>query len=287
MPTNRHLSALPHQGPVDPSPGPGKRGRRQGVVDPAAGPVAELAHELAMLKLAAGDPSYDQMRRDLGAQASKSALSAAARGADLPSWETTWEFVRCLAPAGTDLHELRSEWRGRWESARDTTDVPGSDGLRAADERKSLSRWTAIAAPVAVVVVGLGAWFVVRGDDDAPAPPLPGDSTFFVGDVTVPDGTEVDPGETFVKVWELRNSGRVPWEGRYFQRQPDSQGDCRSVGRFPVPATQPGEPVRVGVTVIAPAQPGRCKVYWKMVDEQGRMFFPDRRAMYYQVVVPG
>ena len=32
------------------------------------------------------------------------------------------------------------------------------------------------------------------------------------------DGTPVAVGSTFVKVWEVQNTGSVPWRGRYLQR---------------------------------------------------------------------
>ena len=99
---------------------PRKRGRRARRPDPDDGPVAAFAHALLTLKESAGDPSYDRMRVEFGAMASKSALSAAARGVVLPSWETTWEYVRSLAVTalGQDEQETRNAWRARWESAR-------------------------------------------------------------------------------------------------------------------------------------------------------------------------
>lgn len=100
---------------------PGRRGRT--ALGPAGetGPVAGFARRLWELKRAAGDPSYDRMRDELGALASKSALSAAARGRQLPSWETTWEFVRVLAVGvlGQEEASARLEWRGCWEKARE------------------------------------------------------------------------------------------------------------------------------------------------------------------------
>ncbi|MEU8635585.1 NBR1-Ig-like domain-containing protein [Amycolatopsis sp. NPDC048633] len=100
---------------------PGRRGRI--ALGPAeeTGPVAGFARRLWELKRAAGDPSYDRMRDEFGALASKSALSAAARGRHLPSWETTWEFVRVLAVGvlGQDETSARLEWRGCWEKARE------------------------------------------------------------------------------------------------------------------------------------------------------------------------
>ncbi|CAL9467889.1 hypothetical protein SUDANB95_02756 [Actinosynnema sp. ALI-1.44] len=99
-----------------------KRTGRRGRVARAPegdGPVAVFARQLWELKQQAGDPSYAAMRDDHGALASTSALSAAARGTQLPSWDTTWEFVRSLAVGvlGQDEHEVYARWRRRWEQA--------------------------------------------------------------------------------------------------------------------------------------------------------------------------
>ncbi|MEV0680262.1 hypothetical protein AB0I60_27475 [Actinosynnema sp. NPDC050436] len=98
--------------------GTGRRGR---VAKAPEGdhPAAAFARRLWELKQRAGDPSYDIMRKDYGALASKSALSAAARGAQLPSWDTTWEFVRSLAVGvlGQDEHHARTQWRRWWDEA--------------------------------------------------------------------------------------------------------------------------------------------------------------------------
>jgi hypothetical protein len=98
----------------------GRRGRRSRRPDPASGPVAALAERLWRLKKQAGDPSYAEMA-SLGAAASKSSLAAAAQGRTLPSWGTTWEFVRVLAVdrLGMDPVETEREWRAYWQRARD------------------------------------------------------------------------------------------------------------------------------------------------------------------------
>ncbi|WP_372663788.1 NBR1-Ig-like domain-containing protein [Amycolatopsis kentuckyensis] len=112
---------------------PGRRGRV--ALGPAeeSGPVAGFARRLWELKRAAGDPSYDRMRDELGALASKSALSAAARGRQLPSWETTWEFVRVLAVGvlGQDEPAVLLQWRGWWEQAREPEAEPAGAEQRA------------------------------------------------------------------------------------------------------------------------------------------------------------
>lgn len=262
---------------------PGKRGRRQALPDPAAGPIAGFAHALAMLKIRAGDPSYDRMRAELGAMASKSALSAAARGRDLPSWETTWEFVRSLSGPDADLDQVRREWRGRWDAARAAA---GPDPVPAPPARRSDRRVMAVGLVIGATVGGL-LWLLVAAGG-APAPPIDGDASALVADVTVPDGSLVAAGVPFVKTWELRNAGTVPWTGRFLQRLPGGDGAaCRTPDRVPVPATQPGEPVGVSVTVEAPVGPATCTVYWKMVDGQGRAYFPKARPLFFEVTVAG
>jgi hypothetical protein len=81
------------------------------------------------LKQAAGDPSYDRMRDELGALASKSALSAAARGDRLPSWDTAWEFARVLAVGvlGQDEDRARRYWRAAWETAAHPEPAPAPE----------------------------------------------------------------------------------------------------------------------------------------------------------------
>jgi DNA-binding XRE family transcriptional regulator len=54
---------------------------------------------------------------------------------------------------------------------------------------------------------------------DDPSPyPIPGDASTFVDDVTVPCGTEMPPYYEFKKIWRIRNSGTVPWVGRWLRR---------------------------------------------------------------------
>jgi hypothetical protein len=293
---------------------PGRRGRV--ALGPAGetGPVAEFARRLWELKRAAGDPSYDRMRDELGALASKSALSAAARGRQLPSWETTWEFVRVLAVGvlGQDEPAALLEWRGAWEKAREpVAQAPGAEPPRrwffarepSLGRRRSPGgvaargnspvgepgfparrRWAAygLAAAVALVLV-VALAFVFGGTPDEPA--AAGDVSEFIADVTVPDGTAVAAGSRFTKTWELRNAGSVGWIGRYLVRSGSFGGpdQCRTPDRVPVPYTAPGEHVRISVDVQAPSAAGHCQVYWKMADSEGHLLLPDARAVFFSV----
>ncbi|SFP36940.1 Ig-like domain-containing protein [Amycolatopsis arida] len=162
-------------------------------------------------------------------------------------------------------------------------------------------RWLA-AAVVAVCVLTVGALVALRYLDlagtgepaaalpeskrpDGPAgPAVPGDASAFVRDVTIPDGTEVPTGAHFVKTWELRNAGTVPWVDRYL-RSYGGPGGCVSAERVPIPPTRPGETVAISVEVRAPDEPGYCQVYWKMVDAKDRLLLPGNRGVYYLVEV--
>lgn len=55
--------------------------------------------------------------------------------------------------------------------------------------------------------------------EDRPHYPIPGDAVVFVADVTVPDGTVMPPYFEFEKIWRVRNSGTVPWVGRWLARR--------------------------------------------------------------------
>ncbi|ULR51753.1 AAA family ATPase [Streptomyces deccanensis] len=77
-------------------------------LDPAAGPVPRLAHELRELRRAAGSPSYRSMAGAAGFSAA--ALSKAASGTRLPSLAAVQGYVRaCGGDPG--------EWELRWKQA--------------------------------------------------------------------------------------------------------------------------------------------------------------------------
>jgi hypothetical protein len=123
--------------------------------------------------------------------------------------------------------------------------------------------------------------------------PIAGDASEWGREVSVPDGTLVQPGEVFNKSWELRNAGTVPWHGRFLSRLGASEGDDvpQSPARVPIPDTEPGESVTISVPVRAPESPGEYQVHWKMTDQHGRQYFPSDEmywgGIWLRIVVPG
>ncbi|WP_157740007.1 NBR1-Ig-like domain-containing protein [Micromonospora narathiwatensis] len=288
------------------------------------------------------------MSTRLGAAASKSSLAAAAQGRSLPSWETTWEFVRVLAVdrLGRDPSDTEKEWRERWMQARAAGHSAGtasaadaapeprgaaeastvSDGTPTAETSEteeprpaggdSGARRGGRAAPAAaepaparlpgrrrVGIAGLAAHVAVlggvvvlafvaldrRGANDGGKSPAIAvndhDDSRFEGDITYPDGTLVPPNTSFTKIWRIRNTGTVVWANRSLARINDEP--CQAPKTVAIPQTMPGEAVDIAVSVRTPGTPGSCKIYWKMADEDGRMFFPLKRPIFLDVRVGG
>ncbi|WP_219152688.1 hypothetical protein [Amycolatopsis sp. TNS106] len=159
--------------------------RRRGRVAKApAGtdPAAVFARQLWELKQNAGDPSYAAMRQEHGALVSAAALSAAARGAQLPSWETTWEFVRSLAVGvlGQDEQRVHAQWRKRWEQAAAAVRTPAETSPPAADPARAAPVESPAAAPWfrrrrwwilgAVAVIGVPLAIVLWPQAETPGP---------------------------------------------------------------------------------------------------------------------
>lgn len=116
---------------------------------------------------------------------------------------------------------------------------------------------------------------------DRPKYPIPGDASTFVADVTIPDGTIMAPYQWFEKTWRIRNSGTVPWVGRWLARRgaPTGHGVPTSAARVPIPDTEPGEEVDITVPVRAQPLAGASQAHWKMVDDDGWEYFPDRYSL--------
>ncbi|MCK7622453.1 WD40 repeat domain-containing protein [Streptomyces sp. RS10V-4] len=83
-------------------------GRREGPLDPAAGPVERFAFDLRKLRQEAGGPTYREMAQHSGYSAAT--LSRAAGGGQLPSLEVALAYVRAC---GGD----HQEWEPRWQAA--------------------------------------------------------------------------------------------------------------------------------------------------------------------------
>ena len=113
-----------------------------------------------------------------------------------------------------------------------------------------------------------------------------GDATAFVDD-TVPHGTLFKPGEMFAKTWRVRNCGTVPWHGRRLERQGPLTGPglITSPKYVDIPDTKPGEIAEITVPLKAPGYDCSSIAYFKMVDADGFLCFPDAHQLGLDVLV--
>jgi hypothetical protein len=110
------------------------------------------------------------------------------------------------------------------------------------------------------------------------------DQAEFWSDVTIPDGTDFDPGTGFTKVWRLRNSGTNTWTPGYAIA---FFGGAQMSGPAEVPLTgnvSPGDTVDVSVDLVAPDSGGTYQGFWKMRNAAGEFF---DYAVFVQIDVVG
>jgi uncharacterized protein YkwD len=80
------------------------------------------------------------------------------------------------------------------------------------------------------------------------------DKAVLVEDVTIPDNTSMDPGESFTKTWKLQNTGTCPWTGYTLVF---ADGDRMAAPEStPVPQTLKAETVDISVELVAPLADG-------------------------------
>jgi len=107
-----------------------------------------------------------------------------------------------------------------------------------------------------------------------------GDATAFISE-TIPQGTQLEPGEVFIKTWTIRNVGTVAWEGRQLERQGPLTGPglITSARHYQIADTAPGDSVSVSAILKAPTHDATSIAYFKMVDSEGLLCFPDEHQL--------
>ena len=104
----------------------------------------------------------------------------------------------------------------------------------------------------------------------------------FVADVTIPDGTQFSPGETFTKTWRVRSTGCAGWPAgtQLMFVSGDQLGGPEVVA---VPESEPSVEVELSVKLTAPTEPGTYTSNWQLRGPDAT-FFGD--WIYVVIVVP-
>lgn len=99
-----------------------------------------------------------------------------------------------------------------------------------------------------------------------------GDKASYVSDLTIPDGTRLEPGKGFTKSWRLLNSGDTTWSTEYdlVFVSGSQMGGPASV---PLPVeVEPGKTVDISVALTAPTASGSYRGYWMLRNHHGEYF---------------
>jgi hypothetical protein len=105
-----------------------------------------------------------------------------------------------------------------------------------------------------------------------PTNPVPCDQAVFVSDVSVPDGSVLQPNAQFSKTWRIRNTGSCTWTSNYAVVF-DSGSSMSS------PASQnldlpviPGQTIDITLVLRAPTEPGQYRGHFKLRNASGVIF---------------
>ena len=103
-----------------------------------------------------------------------------------------------------------------------------------------------------------------------PTPPCT-DALTYVQDLTIPDGSNVPPGQPIDKQWQVKNSGTCSWDQRYRLKIVSGQ----AMGANPL---LPLYPARAGTEAVlqiqftAPQSAGLYECHWQAVGPDGQPF---------------
>ena len=131
----------------------------------------------------------------------------------------------------------------------------------------------------------------LRPEDIIP-PPLCLDSMTFVRDINLDDKNltefpEVNPGESFQKGWQIKNTGTCTWNEAYLLKyvrgnDPAAQMDGQPTGI--TGSVEPDGTYDIYVNLVAPQEAGEFVGYWQMHDAEG---VPFGQTIWVAVKVPG
>lgn len=93
----------------------------------------------------------------------------------------------------------------------------------------------------------------------------------FVKDISIPDNTQMDPGETFTKTWQVLNSGTCAWDAGFkFQ---NTGGNAMGATALTLPSAVPsGATFDLSVPMTAPNAAGTVRGNWRMSTAGGEFF---------------
>ncbi|KPL79672.1 hypothetical protein ADN00_02435 [Ornatilinea apprima] len=101
---------------------------------------------------------------------------------------------------------------------------------------------------------------------------LPCDQAGFVTDVTIPDGTQLEPNKEFIKTWRLKNTGSCTWTTSYAVVFDSGDAMNAPVSTSLTGSVAPGQTIDISVSMKAPTAEGTYRGNWKLRNASGAVF---------------
>jgi hypothetical protein len=96
-------------------------------------------------------------------------------------------------------------------------------------------------------------------------------NSIYISDVTIPDGTQLIPGQGFTKTWRIKNTGSCEWTTSY--KLVFLTGEAMGGQPVALPNNvKSGEQVDVSVVLVAPNKAGDLQGVWRLADDKGTQF---------------
>lgn len=105
-------------------------------------------------------------------------------------------------------------------------------------------------------------------------------------DVTIQDGTQMTPGQQFVKTWKIKNDGICTWGAGYKLVYAGYSDQMSGVAQPINGVIGPGQEVEISVQFKAPTKAGEYVSAWTMQNANGIRFFgPGAKPIFVKIVV--
>jgi len=118
---------------------------------------------------------------------------------------------------------------------------------------------------------------------------IPCDHITWGKDITIPDHTELVPGETFTKTWRLKNTGSCTWTSGY--SLVFDSGDAMNAPaslQLTTGTVAPGQQIDISITLVAPDDPGTYQGFFNLRNPSGTVFGlgNESKPFWVKIVVP-
>ena len=103
-------------------------------------------------------------------------------------------------------------------------------------------------------------------------PPTTCDKVQYVANMTIPDGTIMQPGAQFTKTWRLKNIGTCAWKKDTYQLvyvSGSTMGSTSAVFPQDIPV---GQDYDFSINLVAPSEAGSYRGYWMFKNASGVLF---------------